>query len=440
MFKKFLETKSITADQFKELDNTAQAELQNEYLGYLETKIEKSVSKEDFDDLKKELDKVTGVDGIVSIKEEVNKLGEKINKITVTGNVNEKSFKEKLTKALVANKDKIKAFKENGTGFQLEIKSATTITTGSVDAGDVPDMYVNQGMTEVISQFEKVPFVLDLTNTAPTDRPSLAWVNQKATEGDVEMTGEGELKPLLSTSYEVEYSNAGKAAGRSKVSMEALEDIPFMVNEIERILRKRHDLKVEQQVLFGNGTGENLKGINEYASAFVAGGLADSIPSPSNWDVLMALYNQVAVATDGEANANVALVHPTDATLMKLTKDENGNYIAPPFASANGQTVNGMVVVPKTQIPIGSFLAGDFNLSNVRIYKDFVITFGNGSVQITEGENTITKTDFECNLVSVVAESRLHHYISENHETAFVKGTFAVAKEALDSAEEAGGE
>ena len=53
-FLKFLETKGISAEQFKELPAEKQADLQNEYLGTLETKLESTVSR---DDLVKEIAK-----------------------------------------------------------------------------------------------------------------------------------------------------------------------------------------------------------------------------------------------------------------------------------------------------------------------------------------------------------------------------------------------
>ena len=52
MFKKFLETKGISAEQFKGLEAERQMELQNEYLGTIEEKAAQSASKEDLETAK----------------------------------------------------------------------------------------------------------------------------------------------------------------------------------------------------------------------------------------------------------------------------------------------------------------------------------------------------------------------------------------------------
>jgi len=63
---------------------------------------------------------------------------------------------------------------------------------------------------------------------------------------------------------------------------------------------------------------------------------------------------------DDEYEPTFALIHPTDATQIKLTKDDNGNYIHPWIFMPNGQiTLDGVPVIVTTAITAGQFLVGD---------------------------------------------------------------------------------
>jgi HK97 family phage major capsid protein len=106
---------------------------------------------------------------------------------------------------------------------------------------------------------------------------------------------------------------------------------------------------------------------------------------------------------------------------MKLTKDADGNYVMPPFATESGDIVNGVRVVQNTKIPVGYFLMGDFSKAHVRTYKDYSVRVG------------YTGDDFEKNLVTILGESRVHLWISDNEEAAFVYDQFSVAKTALET-------
>ena len=194
-----------------------------------------------------------------------------------------------------------------------------------------------------------------------------------------------------------------------------------MQAEINRKLRQRHDLALQDGILNGDGTGANLTGITEVASVFVAGGLAASVDNAQNYDVIVAAYNQILVTSDSIYIPNAVFVHPTDPTLMTLTKDTDGNYILPPFTSESGDVINNVRVVQNTKIPVGFFLMGDFTKAHVRTYKDYTVRVG------------YTGDDFEKNLVTILGESRVHLWISGNEEIAFVYDEFSVAKTALET-------
>lgn len=362
---------------------------------------------------------------VESLKKTVKELSEDLKFVKDNANqdVQHKSFEQQVYEQLNAQKDALGSIKGNeNKSVTISVKAPATETTGNVTLPTAtPSSYTYQQLDAVIPATERVPFVQDFTDNAPTNQVAIAWADEVSSEGDAEFIGEGIVKPLIDIDYEIRYSEAKKVAGKIKVSEEALTDISFMNAEITRKLKQRHDLAKQDGILNGNGAGANLKGIVEYAAGFAAGGLALAVDEAQNYDVIVAAYNQILVTSDSNYIPNAVFVHPTDATLMKLTKDTDGNYIMPPFTNQNGDLVNGVRVVQNTKIPLGYFLMGDFSKSHVRNYVDFSIRIG------------YTGDDFEKNLVTILGESRVHHYISENEAKAFVYDQFSVAKTALET-------
>lgn len=409
-------------------DVTKMASDINEKIDALKTELSDAVKKSDFETLENKLNEFSDKDLTETNKSAIEDLQEQINVLKDNNETRKevfKSFEQQVAEQLKANADKLKALKGNANAGDvvMTVKAPATETTGNVTLPSAtPSAYTYQMDNALIPAPDLIPFVQNWTDNGNTDRVSLAYVDEVGQEGDAAFIGEGIVKPLFDVDYEIRYSQAKKVAGKVKVSEEALADIPFMQAEINRKLRQRHDLALQDGILNGDGLGANLTGITEVAAAFAAGGLAAAIDNAQNYDVIVAAYNQILVASDSNYIPNAIFVHPTDATLMKLTKDADNNYILPPFTDASGEVVNGVRVVQNTKIPVGRFLIGDFSKAHVRTYQDFSIRVG------------YTGDDFEKNLVTLLGESRQHLWISENEKIAFVYDQFSVAKTALETA------
>lgn len=396
----------------------------NDKIDAIKTQISDVVSKEDFTKLEKELSTMKSKVEDETTSKTISDLQEQINILKENNNarVNTfKSFEQQVAEQLEANRDALKALKGNA-NKEIVLKVVGNQTTANITLPvATPAAYSYQNELTLIPAPDLIPFVQNWTDNGTTDRVSLAYVDEVGQEGEAAFIGEGVVKPLIDIDYEIRYSAAKKVAGKIKVSEEALDDIPFMQSEINRKLRQRHDLVLQDGILNGDGTGADLLGITEVAAAFAAGGLAVSIDEAQNYDVIVATYNQIITTSDGNYIPNAVFVNPTDATLMQLSKDADFNYIMPPFVSADGQVVNGVRVVQNTKIPAGFYLMGDFTKAHLRTYKEFSIRIG------------YTGDDFERNLITLLGESRVHLWISENEKIAFVYDEFSVAKTALET-------
>jgi HK97 family phage major capsid protein len=173
----------------------------------------------------------------------------------------------------------------------------------------------------------------------------------------------------------------------------------------------------DTQILYGDGTGQNLSGLatagNFTAFAADAGGGAASgvVTAPNQFDVLRAADKQMRVL---KRTPTIALVSPVDYFKMISIKDTTNNYVLSGGGNGLVPTVNGFPIVQMNQIAAGDFLVLDRNAAQIFFRESINIRFYE-----QDQDNAIK------NMVTIVIEERLAlpiYYI-----TGIVKGTFATA-------------
>lgn len=357
--------------------------------------------KSDMEVMQKHLD-------TLDVKMKTNKKGE-----------SQKSFSDLLIESLEQKSADLKELKElkGKEGISFNIKAAGTMTTANYTGGVVGLTDLEPGLARIQ---RRNPFIRQIVTSRPVNNLYVAWAEQaNADPGVAGNTAEGAKKTQTDFDIVEASKKVEKITAFIKVSKEALDDIPFLNSEIRTELVELISLKLDADILGANGSTPNMKGILEYATAFSVTGtvLAESIIDANNFDVVRAAAWQVVA---NNFNPNYVLVNPIDAAAMDLTKANDGHYVMPPFTTQDGMSIGGLRVVANNGVTAGSFLVGDFTKSNLGIREDINIQVG------------YENDDFTKNLVTILAEVRAVHYIKSNHVGAFVKGTFATAKTALE--------
>lgn len=334
----------------------------------------------------------------------------------------QKSFSQRLYDTLTEKSAVLLGLKDaKKEGLAFDIKAAgTMLISGNYSGGTV-------GLSSWDSEFARVPkrqpFLREIVTVRPVSSSYVAWAEQANLDGGAGNTAEGAAKTQADFDIVEANKKVEKITSYIKVSKEALADIPYLNSEINTELVELLSVKLDTDILGGSGISPIMKGILEYAPAFSVAGtaLALGVNGANNFDVIRAAVRQVNVAGKGKFVANYVVLHPDDAAMMDLTKATDGQYLIPPFVTAEGQKVAGLMVIENIGITAGDFLVGDFKKSNLGIREDINISIG------------YENDDFTKNLVTILGEVRAVHYIKSNHTTAFVKGTFATAKAAMET-------
>jgi HK97 family phage major capsid protein len=320
-----------------------------------------------------------------------------------------KNLAEAITNAYVSNIEKIKETAAKGGMLQLEVKGDTTIDADY--DGNIALSTLESGVDNIQRPVIKVRNVV---NTGTTGSKYVVYISQDANTTP-DWTNEAGTKAQSNPAYLEVSVEVKKVASTVKVSKEMLADLAFVRSEINSDLMAGLDQAIEFSLINGTG-GLDLDGLLSFAQTFAAGTFAASIPSANISDVIRVAKAQIQAANFEPTHV---LLNPEDAAKIELTKTQSGEYTYPAFWDMN-MRVAGLIVVTSTNIAPGTFLVGDMSKSNVRIRENMSLQVG------------YVNDDFQRNMVTILAEMRLCHYVKNNQVNAFVAGDVATAIAAID--------
>lgn len=249
-----------------------------------------------------------------------------------------------------------------------------------------------QRLPGIVKPFDRRLRVRDLCTQLRTTSGSVEWPRETGFTNNARPVTEGTTKPKSDLAFNLLTSPVRTIAHFFKISTQMLSDVPLMAAYIGARGTYGLKLKEEEQLLTGNGSGQNLNGIVPQATAYVPPFTTDAEQA---FDRINAALAQVEEAN---AQPDAVVLNSTDWRSMLGIKDGEERYISgqSPFGLQGEQLWN-VPVVPSLSIPRGEFLVGQF-ANNAFIFDRWDV-----EVRIS----TENSDDFERNLASVLVESRL---------------------------------
>ena len=250
-------------------------------------------------------------------------------------------------------------------------------------------------------------FIRDLIAPGRTESNTIYWVQQTGFTNNAATVAENTKKPYSDITFAEKITPVRTIAHLFKAAKQILDDMPQLQSTIDAELRYGLKYVVEQEILFGDGTGTHLNGIVPQASAYAA---AFSVANQSGIDDLRLAMLQAQLA---RFPASGHVLHFIDWAKIELTKDSLGRYILANPAALTGPTLWGLPVVATEAAAFqGKFLTGAFN-AGAQIFD-------------REDANVVISTenadDFEKNMISIRCEERLA--LAVKRPEAFVYGSF----------------
>lgn len=281
----------------------------------------------------------------------------------------------------------------------------TSITTDT--AGAAGDLVEKTRLPGVVALPQRRMTVRDLIAPGQMDGSTLEYVKETGFTNNAGMVSETVKKPESTLKFDLVTTSARVIAHYMKASRQILSDASQLASIIDNRLRYGLAYKEEQQLLTGDGTGQNLLGIIPQATAF-------SAPfDPAGTETVIDSLRLALLQSELAEFASTGIVlNPTDWARIELLKDTTGRYIIGNPQGTLAPTLWGRPVVATQAIKVDKFLCGAFQ-QGAQVFDRW-----QARVEVaTENED-----DFVKNMVTILAEERLA--LAVYRPEAFVYGDF----------------
>lgn len=278
-----------------------------------------------------------------------------------------KSFSEVLSEKFEESEDAFEKFRRKETkSFAVELdgvkdlntKAAGDVSTGNVTGGSRYGQIMRPGIIENPNRRVHMADILPGGSVGPGNTYTFMREDGDG-EGNPAPVAEGALKEQFDVDLVEATVNIETIAGWMRVTRKAMSNIPGFVSFLQSRLPERFMKVLDDQILYGNGTTPNLKGILT-AGNFVASDSALANP------LIEKLIDDVSLLEDTyERYADGILLRPSDYySFFKNKASGSGEYDLPMGVTFSGGQMRlfGIPVYASTAITSPDYVVGDFSM------------------------------------------------------------------------------
>lgn len=237
----------------------------------------------------------------------------------------------------------------------LDLRTVTNVTTGATSGGAL-------GRPERIDRIgqdflDRRVFLLDLLPHMPITNGTLEYVQDKSPLADlsdlaVEVT-EGAAKPQAGPTLAVVDEPTATIAAWANITRQAAADYPQVQGYLDTRLRYSLKRRTDKQVINGNGSTPNLKGLLSRT------GILSYAPGSAEARYA-SIRHAITLGEAAEAVYEIIVLNPADAELFDLSNQTtNGLHAVPNVAGDSATTAWGLTQVRSNAIASGTAMLVD---------------------------------------------------------------------------------
>lgn len=274
-------------------------------------------------------------------------------------------------------------------------------------AGSAGTLVTPQRVPGVVAPVDQQLRLRDLLNVQETESNAIEYVEETGFTNNAAPVAEGNLKPTSNLTFDVRTASVKTIAHWIPATRQILDDAAQLRNYIDNRLTYGLKLVEETQILYGDGTGENLQGIM-------------TNPNIQRNDTMAAGDNKIDHLRRSMTLAYMAgypvtgiTLNPMDWEDIELMKGSDGHYLWISVTEGGQPRVFRVPVVQTTAIVENEFLLGAFGIGATLWDRE------DANVRISESHADF----FARNMVAILAEERLA--LTNYRPESFVRGAFA---------------
>ena len=273
--------------------------------------------------------------------------------------------------------------------FGAEIKNTVTNAIGNTFSERKPGLV--EGAFRVFT-------IEDLLVTIPTSSNAVDWIRENVFTNAAAETAEGGAIPQSSITFAQGTMPVQNVAHFLKITRQLAMDNAALAAYINRRMVYGVNLRVETQLIAGNGTTPNLSGLtntgNFTAHGYTAANLTAAGLLNNRFDIIGKMIGDCAVA---DYPADVVILSTADWWTMRLAKDSQGRYLLGDPASAVAPTLFGRPVVASNAMTAGKVWVGSLSQAATLHAREGI------ALDLSDSD----ENNFQLGLVSVRAMRRL---------------------------------
>lgn len=233
-----------------------------------------------------------------------------------------------------------------------EMKTLLTTSAGG------SALFRNDRLDQVVFSPQPPSNILDVIPVGTTDSDAVEWVLESTYTNNAAETAEGSDAPESALAYSTTSVPVREITHSLPATKKMLADAAALESYINQRLTYGIRKRLQAQVISGDATGQNLRGLTNTANILTQAKSTDSVA-----DAVHKAITKVRIQAEGEAQPGHILIHPTDYETLRLAKTTGGgDYLyGGPAGAAGFSTVWGLIPVVSTQVAQGTAIVLDVN-------------------------------------------------------------------------------
>jgi HK97 family phage major capsid protein len=282
----------------------------------------------------------------------------------------------------------------------LDTRALVTTTTYPVTTTRVPG---------VLREPERTFRVADLLDRQTTSGGAIEYVRELLFTNNAAVVAEGAAKPESSITFDTVSTTTKTVAHWLNITRQAADDDGQLMGYIRGRLTTGLELKIDAQILNGDGSGSQLQGIMTATGVQVYSPAAAE-ETDSN---LIRLRKARTLVELSERTPDGVILHPIDWQNVELDTDDTARFrVVSNVQEVAPARIWGMRVISTTAMTQNNFLVGGFR-EGATLWERQGIT-----ILMTDSH----ASNFTSNILTLLVEARLE--VAVHTPRAFVKGTF----------------
>lgn len=274
--------------------------------------------------------------------------------------------------------------------FGMEVKNTVTNAIGNTFSERRPGIV--EGAFRVFT-------IEDLLVNIPTSSNAIDWVRENVFTNAAAETAEGSQLPQSSITFTPGTMSVQSVGHFLKITRQLASDNAALAVYINRRVVYGANLRVENQLVAGNGTTPNLSGLtntgNFTAHGYTSASLTALQLSPTNrFDLIGKMIGDCALA---DYPADVVILNTADWWTLRLAKDSQGRYLLGDPGSSVVPVLFGLPVVASNAMVTGKVWVGSLSQAATLHTREGI------AVEMSDSD----ENNFQLQLVTIRATRRL---------------------------------